>query len=158
MKEKATLAMGCFWNPDLIFSETAGVIKVTVGYTGGNEKEYPNPTYEEVCSDESGYAEAVEITYDTGKISFKGLLDVFWDNHNPTTMNRQGPDVGSQYRSEIFYHNDEQKKIAENSKKERQKKLDKEIVTKITKASKFFPAEDYHQKYLEKRGMKSCHI
>lgn len=158
MKELATFAMGCFWQPDLLFSKIPGVIKTEVGYIGGDEKEYPKPTYEQVCTGETGYAEAVQITFNNKKTTYEKLLQVFWDNHNPTTMNRQGPDFGEQYRSAIFYHSPAQKKAAELTKKKKQKTLEKEIVTEITKAGTFFPAEDYHQKYLEKRGLESCHI
>lgn len=157
-KEIATFAMGCFWNPQLIFSETPGVKKVTVGYTGGDQKRYPHPTYKQVCSDKTGFAEAVEIEYDSKKITYKKLLEIFWKNHNPTQINRQGFDFGTQYRSTIFYHTSKQKEEAESSKKALQKKLDKPIVTQIIKAKTFFKAEDYHQDYLKKRGMKSCHI
>lgn len=156
--EKATFAMGCFWQPDILFSKARGVKKAVVGYIGGNEKKFPAPTYEQVCNLETGYAEAVEIEFNPKQTSYEELLSLFWRNHNPTTLNRQGPDVGSQYRSEIFYHSEEQRKEAEKSKKEFQKTLSKPIVTAISKAGKFFPAEEYHQKYLEKRGLESCHI
>ena len=150
--------MGCFWQPDVVFSKFPGVLKTTVGYMGGDEKKFPNPTYEQVCTNKTGYAEVIQIEFDEKKISNSGLLKIFWNNHNPTTLNRQGNDVGSQYRSAIFYHDGKQKDEAEKSKKEIQKNFSKPIVTEITKAGKFFPAEDYHQKYLEKRGLESCHI
>lgn len=156
--ELATFAMGCFWKPDLLFSSTKGVIKATVGYIGGNEKKFPNPTYEQVCSDKSEYAEAVQLEYYPEKISYSELLDIFWKNHNPTTKNRQGPDLGSQYRSEIFYHTEEQKKTAKESKRNVQKKFDNKIITKITKAGTFFKAEEYHQDYLVKKGKQTCGI
>ncbi len=154
-KEKATFALGCFWQPDILFSKIKGVIKTTVGYTGGKTK---NPSYEEVCTGKTGHAEAIEIEFDSEKISYKDLLKIFWRNHNPTTFNRQGPDVGSQYRSEIFYHTEEQKKLALESKQEEQKNHENPIVTQIEKSKEFYPAEEYHQKYLEKRGIDSCHI
>lgn len=151
--------MGCFWQPDYIFSKIQGIIKTQVGYTGCN-KEYNNPSYEEVCSSETGCAEAIEIIFDPDKISYDELLDLFWTNHNPTTMNRQGPDVGTQYRSAIYYHNERQKALILKSKKKWERRLiDKsmKIVTEIEPASTFYSAEDYHQKYLEKTG-RSCHI
>ena len=155
-KEKATFAMGCFWGPDYIFSRVQGVLKTRVGYIGGKTK---NPTYEEVCKGDTGHAESIEIEFDADKISYEKLLDVFWKNHDSTTINRQGPDVGSQYRSVIFYHNDTQKKAAEKSKKEKQKELVKKIVTEILKAERFYEAEEYHQKYADKHGGKYvCHI
>ena len=154
-KEKATFAMGCFWTPDLLFSKKKGVISVKVGYTSGLPI-YKNPTYEQVSYGSTGYAEGVEIVFNPKKISYKELLDIFWNNHNPTTLNRQGFDIGHQYRSAIFYHNEQQRSIALKSKKEFQKKIDKTIVTEIIKAKEFYPAEEYHQKYLEKRGQKTC--
>jgi peptide-methionine (S)-S-oxide reductase len=157
MKNQATFAMGCFWQPDKLFSDLIGVIKTTVGYTGGK---MPNPTYEQVCSGKTGHAEAVEIEYDPEKISYTELLDIFWKNHNPTSLNRQGPDVGEQYRSAIFYHDEEQKAAAEASVKELKDsgKFDRPIVTQIIQATTFYPAEEYHQKYLLKRGLESCSI
>ena len=116
------------------------------------------PTYEDVCTDETGHAEAVEVTFDPKKVSYEKLLEVFWQNHNPTQGNRQGPDVGTQYRSAVFYHNPKQKELAAKSLKEQQKKYDKKITTEIKPAEKFFRAEEYHQQYLEKKGMSSCHI
>jgi peptide-methionine (S)-S-oxide reductase len=154
--EKATLAMGCFWSPDLLFSKTNGIISVKVGYTGGIVK-FKTPTYEKVCSGSTNHAEAVEIIFDPKKITYKEILELFWTNHNPTTINRQGLDIGNQYRSSIFYHNEKQRSLALESKKQYQKKLKKEIVTEIVKAKDFYPAEDYHQKYLEKRGQKTCY-
>lgn len=148
---KATFGAGCFWHVDDLLSKTKGVKSTTVGYIGG---QLPNPSYEEVCTDKTGHAEAVEVEYDPNEISFEDLLDVFWNNHNPTTLNRQGPDVGIQYRSAIFYHNDEQKEIAEKSKEELEKsgKFDKSIVTQIVPAPTFYKAEEYHQKYFKKHG------
>ncbi len=159
-KEIVYFGAGCFWGVELLFSKLAGVISAKSGYMGGDEEKYPSPTYEQVCSDETGYAEVVEIRYDSGKIKYEDLVKVFFENHNPTTLNRQGPDYGSQYRSVIFYYDDDQKEIAEKIKKEYQNMIGKEkiIVTQIVKASTFYAAEEYHQKYLEKRGIKSCHI
>ncbi len=154
--EKATFAMGCFWGVEATFRGLRGVIDARVGYTGGN---MPNPTYQDVCTDKTGHAEAVEVTFDPKQISYEQLLDVFWANHNPTTRNRQGPDVGSQYRSAIFFHSPEQEKAAKGSKarNEKAKRFHRPIVTQIAPASEFWPAEEYHQRYLEKRGMKVCH-
>ena len=157
-KQVAIFAMGCFWSPDLLFSKVPGVISVEVGYTGGDEKKYPNPTYEQVCSNRSGYTEAIRVEFDSDKLDYNALLDLFFQNHNPTTKNRQGLDIGSQYRSEIFYTTEEQKKKAQEAKKKYQKDWEKPIVTEITSAKTFFPAEEYHQKYLEKRGKNSCSI
>ena len=151
--EIAIFSMGCFWKPELLFSKTSGVLKTLVGYSGGNLK---NPSYEEISSRKTGHAESVKIEFDPKKISYKELLEIFWTHHNPTTINQQGPDVGSQYRSIIFYTNEKQKKEAEKSKEEKQEIYKLPIVTEIRKAEDFYPAEEYHQKYLEKRGMKSC--
>jgi peptide-methionine (S)-S-oxide reductase len=146
--ETATFANGCFWCTEAIFEELDGVISAVSGYIGGETK---NPTYKEVCSGTTGHAEALEIVYDPAKISFDELLAVFWETHDPTTPNRQGADVGTQYRSGVFYHNEEQKEKAEKYKAELDKSgaFDKPIVTEITAASKFYPAEDYHQQYFE---------
>ena len=148
---KATFGAGCFWHVEDLLSKTKGVKSTQVGYTGG---QLPNPTYEEVCTDRTGHAEAVEVEYDPDEISYEELLDVFWNNHNPTTLNRQGPDVGIQYRSAIFYHNDEQKEIAEKSKQELDNsgKFENPIVTEIVPAPSFYKAEEYHQKYFKKHG------
>lgn len=153
--EKATFAAGCFWGVEAAFRQIKGVVSTQAGYIGGDME---NPTYENVCTDETGHAEAVEVTYNPDKVSYEELLDVFWQNHNPTQLNRQGPDVGTQYRSAIFYHNEKQKKVAEKSLKEQQKKYKNKIVTEIKPASKFHRAEEYHQQYLEKRGLSTCHI
>ena len=153
--EKATFAAGCFWGVEAAFRQIKGVKSTRVGYTGGQME---NPTYENVCSDETGHAEAVEVTFDPKQVPYEKLLDVFWQNHNPTQGNRQGPDAGTQYRSAVFYHNPKQKELAMKSLKEQQKKYDKKITTEIKPAEKFYEAEDYHQQYLEKRGMSSCHI
>ena len=149
---KATFGAGCFWHVEDLLSKTKGVKSTQVGYTGG---QLPNPTYEEVCTDRTGHAEAVEVEYDPDEISFEELLDVFWNNHNPTTLNRQGPDVGIQYRSAIFYHNDEQKGIAEKSIESLDKsgRFENAIVTQIVPAPTFYKAEEYHQKYFQKNGL-----
>lgn len=145
--EKATFAAGCFWGVEAKFRKLDGVISTQVGYTGGHAE---NPTYEEVCSDSTGHSEAVEIIFEPEKISYKQLLEVFWSIHNPTTPDRQGADVGSQYRSVIFFHNEKQEKLALESKKELEKsgEFDAPIVTEILPAAKFWRAEEYHQKYL----------
>jgi len=148
---KATFGAGCFWHVEDLLSKTKGVKSTQVGYTGG---QLPNPTYEEVCTDKTGHAEAVEVEYDPDEISYQELLDVFWNNHNPTTLNRQGPDMGIQYRSAIFYHNDEQKETAEKSKQALDKsgQFENPIVTEIVPAPSFYKAEEYHQKYFKKCG------
>ncbi len=146
---KATFAAGCFWHVEDLFDKIKGVKSTKVGYTGGK---LADPTYEEVCTDKTGHAEAVEIEYDPNEISYEELLDIFWKNHNPTSLNRQGPDVGIQYRSSIFFHDDSQKQIAEKSKE----KLDssgqfsEKVVTEITPSPEFYKAEEYHQKYFQK--------
>ena len=146
--DTATLANGCFWCTEAIFEQLEGVISATSGYTDGQTK---NPTYKEVCSGETGHAECLQIVYDPSKISFDELLEVFWKTHAPTTLNRQGNDVGTQYRSGVYYHNDEQKEKAEHYKAELDKSgaFDKPIVTEIKPFSVFYPAEDYHQQYFE---------
>jgi len=146
--ETATFANGCFWCTEAIFEELDGVISATSGYTGG---EIENPTYKQICTGQTGHAECLHIVYDPAKITFDELLEVFWETHDPTTLNRQGADVGTQYRSGIFYHNEEQKQKAEKYKAELDKSgaFDKPIVTEITAFSKFYPAEDYHQQYFE---------
>lgn len=148
---KATFGAGCFWHVEDLLGKTKGVKSTQAGYTGG---QLPNPTYEEVCTDKTGHAEAVEVEYNPDEISYEELLDVFWNNHNPTTLNRQGPDVGIQYRSAIFYHNKEQKAIAEKSKQtiETSGKFENPIVTEIVPAPSFYKAEEYHQKYFKKCG------
>lgn len=153
--EKATFAAGCFWHVEEAFRHLKGVLSTTVGYTGGTTK---NPTYEDVCTDTTGHAEVVEVTFDPNKVSYEELLTVFWYVHDPTTKNRQGPDIGNQYRSAIFYHTEEQKKQAEQSKKNLEKtgKYKKKIVTEITQATTFYPAEEYHQQYLQKHGLAAC--
>lgn len=149
---KATFAAGCFWHVEDLFRKTKGVKSTTVGYTGGK---LLNPTYEEVCTDRTGHAEAVQVEYDPDQVSYDKLLEIFWENHDPTTLNRQGPDVGSQYRSAVFYHDESQKQEAEKSKQELEKSnhFQKSIVTEIAPAPEFYKAEDYHQKYFQKHGL-----
>ena len=148
---KATFGAGCFWHVEDLLAKTKGVKSTKVGYTGG---QLPDPTYEEVCTDRTGHAEAVEVEYDPQEISFEELLNVFWNNHNPTTLNRQGHDVGIQYRSAIFYHDEEQKEIAEKSKQSLSEscRYNNPVVTEIVPAPKFYDAEEYHQKYFKKHG------
>lgn len=157
MKDIATFGAGCFWGVEETFRKAHGVVDTQVGYSGGKTE---NPTYEQVCSDQTGHAEVVQATFDSSVLSYDELLNIFWDNHNPTQMNRQGPDVGTQYRSVIFYHTPEQKITAERSKNllDKSGKYSVPIVTSIEPAQYFYPAEDYHQKYLAKRGEDSCHI
>lgn len=153
--EKATFAAGCFWGIQAKFDKIEGVISTQVGYTGGRTE---NPTYEEVCSGTTGHAEAVEVTFNPKTVSYEELLRTFWSIHNPTTRNRQGFDIGTQYRSGVFYHNEEQKNIALKVKEELEHsgKYSAQIVTEITPASTFYRAEDYHQKYYEKTGRSGC--
>jgi peptide-methionine (S)-S-oxide reductase len=153
--QKATFAAGCFWGVELAFQQVEGVVETSVGYTSGQTKD---PTYEQVCTGRTGHAEAVEVVFDPEKVSYSELLNVFWKKHDPTTLNRQGPDIGTQYRSGIYYHDAEQKGLAEESKAnlDASGSYRSSIVTEITEASVYYPAEDYHQKYLEKRGMRSC--
>lgn len=150
-KDTATFANGCFWCTEAIFEELKGVISATSGYTGGQTD---NPTYKEVCSGETGHAECLQIIYDPSLISFDELLEVFWETHDPTTLNRQGADVGTQYRSGIFYHNQEQKEKAEKYKAELDKSgaWDNPVVTEIVPAAVFYKAEDYHQNYFNDNG------
>jgi len=153
--EKATFAAGCFWGVEAAFRKLKGVLSTTVGYSGGETK---SPTYEEVCSDRTGHAEVVLVEYNPFVISYEQLLNLFWEVHDPTQRNRQGPDVGSQYRSVIFYHTSEQMAAALVSKEKAQKKQKKPIVTEVLPAVGFYRAEDYHQQYLEKRGLSSCDL
>ena len=148
---KATFGAGCFWHVEDLLNKTKGVRSTAVGYIGG---QLPNPTYEEVCTDKTGHAEAVEVEFDPDEITYDELLNVFWNNHNPTTLNRQGPDIGNQYRSAIFYHDEEQKEIAEKSKQilEQSGKHENPVVTEIVPAPTFYTAEEYHQKYFKKHG------
>ncbi|HYL47546.1 MAG TPA: peptide-methionine (S)-S-oxide reductase MsrA [Candidatus Limnocylindrales bacterium] len=154
---KATFAAGCFWGVEDAFRQVKGVKSTTVGYTGGTPK---YPTYEQVCSDGTGHAEAVEVEFDPAQVNYEQLLKLFWEIHDPTTKNRQGPDVGSQYRSTIFYHDAAQQAAAQASKEalEKSGKFRRAIVTEITAAPEFNRAEDYHQQYFEKRGVRSCHV
>lgn len=152
----ATFAAGCFWGIEAKFRQVLGVVSTRVGYTAGTTI---NPDYKEVCTGETGHAEAIEISFEPDVISFSDLLDIFWKMHNPTTLNRQGPDIGSQYRSAIFYHDDQQKQQALISKQAMNESgyYPIPIVTEITAATTFYPAEEYHQCYLEKKGLGSCH-
>lgn len=154
---QATFAAGCFWGVQSTFDKTPGVKRTTVGYTGGKTK---NPTYKEVCAHDTGHAEAILVEYDPNEVSYEQLLDRFWRMHNPTTKNRQGPDVGSQYRSSIFYHSEDQKKMALASKEnlDKEGRWSKPIVTEIVPAVEFWPAEEYHQKYHDKNGGGGCLI
>src|ERR1700730_7573369 len=154
---KATFAAGCFWGVEEAFRQIKGVNSTIVGYTGGTLK---HPTYEDVCSGRTGHAEAVEVDFDPATVSYEQLLSVFWQSHDPTTLNRQGPDVGTQYRSAIFFHAREQEAAAIASRKALQDsgRFERPIVTEIVPASEFHRAEEYHQQYLEKRGLAHCHI
>jgi len=149
---KATFGAGCFWHVEEIFRRAPGVMDAKVGYTGGRTKD---PTYQDVCTDQTGHAEAVQVEYDPAKITFKELLEIFWSNHNPTTPNRQGPDIGTQYRSAIFYHTSEQMSEAKESMRAHEEKntFHAPIVTEIVPATQFYKAEEYHQRYFEKQGM-----
>ncbi|HVZ80437.1 MAG TPA: peptide-methionine (S)-S-oxide reductase MsrA [bacterium] len=154
--EKATFGAGCFWGVEETFRRTKGVVNTAVGYEGGLTN---NPTYKDVCTDRTGHAEVVQVEFDPKQVSYDQLLDIFWHSHNPTTLNRQGPDVGTQYRSVIFFHSPEQEKKALASKEKAQKKDYKSpIVTQIVPATIFWKAEDYHQQYLAKRGLDNCHL
>lgn len=155
--EKATFGAGCFWGVEAAFRQVPGVVETAVGYAGGTT---PDPTYRDVCTDETGHAEVVEVTYDPARVSYEDLLKVFWENHDPTQLNRQGPDIGTQYRSVIFFHSLEQRDAAMLSRKrlEASGRYRRSIVTEITPAPTFWRAEDYHQRYLEKRGLASCRI
>jgi peptide-methionine (S)-S-oxide reductase len=154
-EEKATLGAGCFWGVEATYRRLAGVKSTQVGYMGGKTR---NPTYKDVCTDATGHAEVLEVTFDPDVISYHDILEVFWDNHNPTTLNRQGPDVGTQYRSAIFYHSPEQEAEARASRDAAQARFQRPIVTEITPATDFWRAEEYHQQYLEKRGLSQCHF
>ncbi len=155
--QEATFGAGCFWGVEELFREVPGVVETAVGFMGGAMKK---PSYENVCSNDTGHAEVVNIKYDPGKVTYEKLLGLFWDNHNPTTMNRQGPDVGDQYRSVIFYYSPEQAEAAKASKLalEKSEKFKNPVVTQIVPAEEFFRAEEYHQQYLHKRGLGTCHI
>jgi peptide-methionine (S)-S-oxide reductase len=153
--EKATFAAGCFWGVEAAFRQLPGVLATRVGYTGGTAE---RPSYEEVCTGRTGHAEAVEVEFDPSRLSYDQLLDVFWQEHDPTTLNRQGPDVGTQYRSAVFFHTPEQEAAARSSKERVQSHSRKPVVTEVTPATAFWPAEEYHQRYLEKRGLATCAI
>lgn len=154
---KATFAAGCFWGIEDAFRKVKGVISTRVGYTGGRTK---NPTYHDVCTDRTGHAEAVEVDYDPAKVSYEDLLNLFWSLYDPTTLNRQGPDVGTQYRSAIFFHTPDQEAAARASKEKLQAsgRLKRPIVTELTPATEFYVAEEYHQQYVEKHGGHSCDL
>jgi peptide-methionine (S)-S-oxide reductase len=155
--ETATFAAGCFWGVEAAFRLVEGVTDTSVGYVGGHTEQ---PTYQDVCSGRTGHAEAVQVRFDPDRVSYDDLLRVFWDNHDPTTPNRQGPDVGTQYRSAVFFHDESQEKAALASKDEldRSGRFRRPVVTEITPAGRFWPAEEYHQRYLEKRGLAQCRI
>jgi peptide-methionine (S)-S-oxide reductase len=155
--EKATFGAGCFWGVEEAFRRIKCVKDTAVGYTGGTMK---NPKYQDVCTDETGHAEVVQVTYDPAEVSYDQLLEAFWSIHNPTTLNRQGPDIGTQYRSVIFFHSPEQEAAARAAKERLEKsgRFSRPIVTQIVPAGEFYRAEEYHQRYLEKRGVSSCHI
>lgn len=154
--EEAMFGAGCFWGIQYNFDKLEGVLETKVGYSGGHTE---SPSYKDVCSDTTGHAEVVHLKFDPDKISYESILKAFWEMHDPTTLNRQGPDVGSQYRSIIFYYDDIQKKLAEESKENLDKsgKYSNKIITEISKAGNFWLAEEYHQKYSEKTGLKICH-
>ncbi len=153
--KQATFGAGCFWGVEATFRQTPGVINTAVGYSGGHLK---NPTYQDVCTDRTGHAEVVRVEYDPAKVTYEQLLEIFWLSHDPTQLNRQGPDFGSQYRSVIFYHDEEQKQEAEESKVrfDALGRYRAPIVTLIVPEEPFYPAEEYHQQYLKKRGLESC--
>jgi peptide-methionine (S)-S-oxide reductase len=157
MQEIATFGAGCFWGIEAAFRRVPGVLDAAVGYSGGRTE---NPSYQDVCADTTGHAEVVQVTFDPEKLSFDQLLNVFWTIHDPTQVNRQGPDYGKQYRTAIFFHSPEQEAAAKKSKQalEASGKLRRPVVTEITPAGPFWRAEEYHQRYLEKRGAASCHI
>lgn len=153
--EIAIFAAGCFWGVEATFRQLAGVVATSVGYIGGRTD---HPSYEQVCSHTTGHAEAVQVEFDPSQVSYETLLDVFWQSHDPTQLNRQGPDVGDNYRTAIFFRSPDQEEAAVRSKAAAQASFRKPIVTEIVPATTFWPAEDYHQQYLEKRGMSSCAI
>ncbi len=155
--QKATFGAGCFWGVEAEFRQVKGVVSTAVGYEGGT---FSNPTYRDVCTDRTGHAEVVEVDYDPSRVSYEDLLNVFWSNHDPTTLNRQGPDIGTQYRSVIFYHTPEQQEAALASKGqlERSGRYRRPITTQVVPAAQFYRAEEYHQQYLEKRGLSHCNL
>lgn len=155
--EKATFGAGCFWGVEAAFARIPGLVETAVGYEGGSLE---NPSYKDVCTDQTGHAEVVELTFDPTQVAFEQLLDAFFSLHDPTQMNRQGPDWGTQYRSVVFFHSPEQETAAKAKIEQltSEKRFSKKIVTQVVPATSFWKAEEYHQKYLEKRGMASCHI
>jgi peptide-methionine (S)-S-oxide reductase len=155
--DTATFAAGCFWGVEATFQRIEGVTSTEVGYMGGTLED---PTYEEVCSDTTGHAEAVRVTFDPGHVPYEELLQIFWGSHDPTSLNRQGPDSGSQYRSAIFYHDEAQREVATRSKAdlEASGRLERPVVTEVSPAASFYRAEEYHQRYLERRGMLRCSV
>jgi len=157
MTEKAMFGAGCFWGVEAEFRQVKGVVATAVGYSGGTNE---NPTYKQVCSGNTGHAEVVQVEYDPSQVTYEELLNVFWENHDPTQMNRQGPDIGAQYRSAIYYYTPEQEAAARASKEalESSGRFRRPIVTEITPAAPFYRAEEYHQQYLEKKGLAHCHI
>ena len=154
--ERATFGAGCFWGVEALYRQTPGVLSTSVGYAGGKTE---NPTYDDVCNGDTDHAEVVHVEFDPEEVSFAKLVDIFFENHNPTTLNRQGPDFGSQYRSVVFYHDDAQRAVAEDSKRKlgESGRWGRPIVTQVVPFTKFYAAEDYHQQYLEKQGRTSCH-
>jgi peptide-methionine (S)-S-oxide reductase len=157
MSEIATFGAGCFWGTEAAFRRVPGVLDAEVGYSGGHTA---NPTYNDVCTDETGHAEVVQVTFDPAQLTYEHLLNAFWEMHDPTQVNRQGPDFGKQYRSAIFFHSPEQEAAAKKSKAalNASAKFHRPIATEITAASPFYRAEEYHQRYLERRGAASCHF
>ena len=155
MTEKATFGGGCFWGVEVAFRNIDGVKDAIPGYSGGSTE---HPTYEQVCTGRTGHAESVDVTFDPAEVSYEQLLDAFWDLHDPTQLDRQGPDVGTQYRSVIFVRDDAQRAAAEASRERAQERFDRPVVTQVVDAGPFWPAEDYHQRYLEKRGLASCKV
>ncbi|HEX9636486.1 MAG TPA: peptide-methionine (S)-S-oxide reductase MsrA [Acidobacteriota bacterium] len=157
MQQIATFGAGCFWGVEAAYRQLEGVISTAVGFMGGSPQ---SPSYQEVCTGRTGHAEVVQVTYDPGRVSYQQLLDLFWDNHDPTTLNRQGPDIGEQYRSAIFFHSPEQEAIARAAKDRLASsgRFKRPIVTEVTPAGSFWRAEEYHQQYLEKRGQATCRI
>ena len=157
MSEVATFAAGCFWGVEATFQSVPGVIATEVGYSNGHT---PNPTYHDVCTDETGHAEVVRVTFDPARVGFEQLLDVFWQVHDPTQTNRQGPDFGTQYRSAIFYHSPQQEVVAKRSREvlDGSGRLRRPVATEVSEAGPFYRAEEYHQNFLQKRGAASCHF
>jgi peptide-methionine (S)-S-oxide reductase len=153
--EKATFGAGCFWGVESFFRQVPGVADAVCGFEGGH---LDHPSYQDVCSDKTGHAEVVEITYDPAKVSYGALVDVFFANHDPTTLNRQGPDAGTQYRSVIFFHSPEQERVAREKTAAAAGKFKRPVVTAVEPATTFWKAEDYHQRYFEKNGLPSCHV